>query len=483
MFVQLYRKIKEYFNLRTIKKSGYLETNEDLKNLDIKPIYHYYTLGWKEHRNPSASFDNDMYLMANARFKIRMNPVLHYMKYGRFDERIVGPENKFKKSIHQLMKLYFYETTPIKTFPISHKRKRFNILFTEFNDDCLYNGQLNSLVIAILFANQYQFDLRIVANNPQEHTFFQFLNLYHLKEPKKIEFFARNSKQRLEISANDIFLCSDWMNACALLNTPEILGKIIYMMQEEETISYSHNDYYLKCLNTLKNNRLIPIINTKILYDDLIQNGYVNVKENGTYFEPICDKNVYHIENIQKKEKYALYYDAMASSEEDLFYFGLEVLNEAFNLGKLNPGEWTIYVKEDKKRPGFYFDSNVKIVELEPMHFLDYKAFLSTIDLYYTMDTTPNPRYSLLEACSLGCVGITNAQTNNSLENYSKNIITSSLNAENMLEAFQKGETLVKDIEQRKENYKNAHLLGEWQDAFKEVLPFIYKKIEDDQDV
>lgn len=55
-----------------------------------EPVEHYYYLGWKEGCNPSASFSNDAYLNYYMDLQEgRMNPLLHYEKFGMREKRKV----------------------------------------------------------------------------------------------------------------------------------------------------------------------------------------------------------------------------------------------------------------------------------------------------------------------------------------------------------------------------------------------------------
>ncbi len=492
MIHRIKKKIYDIKNINIIKNSGYFDENfyisnyPEILNTGMIPVNHYYYFGWKEHRNPSAEFDNNLYLSANNSFKIEMNPILHYMKYGQFDPKIVGPKTKFKKKVSDLLSKHFNESNPLKTFPILREKNRLNIIFNGFDKGCFFGGKATALILAIHFVNTYHYDLRIIAQNPEENIFYQFLELFKLKKPENVEFFATNLNQHLEISNKDHFLCTMWVNADAVLNTPEITGKIFYIMQEVETFFYDHGDYHLRCFNTLTDKRLIPLVNSKLLYDYLVKNGYENVKKNGIYFEPVFSKDLLKPshKSFTQKEKYNLFYYARPSHQRNIFYFGLENLNEAFLTGRLNPKEWIVYTAGDKNVPSITFDADVEVKDLGIMDWNDYCSFISTIDLCYSMIYTPHPSYPPLDSTTAGAVCVTNQYANKQdLSFYSKNIITAELKKESMLDALEKGAKLAKDLEQRKKNYNEANTIGTWDNAFKDSIKHMNKFLKDDQDV
>lgn len=483
------KKIKDVKNIKIIKESGYFDEDyyvsnyPEILNTGMIPVNHYYYFGWKEDRNPSEEFNNNFYLNINAPYKIKMNPVLHYMLYGQYDDKIIGPKTKFKKSVKNILNEHFGECIPFKTTPVTIKNNRLNIVFNGFDKGCFFGGKATALILAIEFVNQYNYDLRIIAQNPEQHIFYQFLELFDLPKPAKIEFFATDLEQNLEVSTKDHFLCTMWSNADAVLNTPLITGKIFYIMQEVETFFYDHGDYHLRAFNTLTNNRIIPIVNSKLLYDYFCKNGYDNVKKNGIYFEPVFSEKLLKPSknSFSEKEKYNLFYYARPSHQRNLFYFGLEVLNEAFITGKLNPKEWIVYTAGDAKTPNFFLDVDVEIVHLDVMDWKEYCDFVGTIDLCYSMIYTPHPSYPPLDTTTAGAVCVTNKYANKEdLSMYSKNIITSNLTKEDMLIALEKGAHLAKDMKQRKLNFKEAHTKGSWDSALAESVKHMHSYLKED---
>jgi serralysin len=54
----------------------------------MDPLRHYETYGWKEGRDPSATFGTNKYLAAYADVKAaKLDPLLHYVVFGRNEGR------------------------------------------------------------------------------------------------------------------------------------------------------------------------------------------------------------------------------------------------------------------------------------------------------------------------------------------------------------------------------------------------------------
>lgn len=484
---QIKRKIIDSNNIRLIKnsvffdKEYYLNINKDVSKAGLDPALHYYYDGWREGRNPSLKFDNNLYLEQDD--KIKINPLLHYEKYGKRSHKYKTFEIDARKKASTLINDFFKESTPLKAMAVSKLTcHRLNVVFNGFDSGCFFGGKATALILGILFAQKYNYKLRIISQDPEENIFYQFLDLFDLRYDGDVEFFATKTNQYLEVDQKDDFLCTMWSNADSVLNTPVITGKIFYIMQEVETFFYDHGDYHLRCSNVLTDSRIIPIVNSKLLYDYLINHGYDNVKNNGIYFEPAFSNKLLKPgkDSFNKKKKYKLLFYARPSHQRNIFYFGLDNLNEAFLRGVLNPNEWIVYTVGDESIPPFQFDANVEVKELGVMSWKDYCTFLSTIDLCYSMIYTPHPSYPPFDSLMSGAVCVTNKFANKQdLNNYSNNVITSELNKESMIKALNLGAELAKNSKQRQDNYSNSNINNDWNTAFKDVLKFMEKKLSD----
>lgn len=409
------------------------------------------------------------------------NPILYILENG-LEEDMVQKKLDLTITVSKLIEGVFRESTPLNTLPVESEKIRLNVTYYGFDSSCFFGGKATALILAVMFAKKYGYGLRIISQYPEKKVFYDFLELFNLEYEGNIEFYAIDeSNKALEVSKNDHFLCTMWSNADAVLHTPTITGKIFYIMQEVETFFYDHGDTHLRCYNSLTDKRLIPIVNTKLLYDYLLNNGYSNVK-NGKYFEPSFSKDMYSPskDSFKKKKEYKLFFYARPTHQRNLFYFGLNIINQAFLRGVLNPKEWKVYMAGDEDVPDFRFDAGVKITRLGVMDWKEYADFASTVDLCYSTIYTPHPSYPPFDFVTSGAVVLTNKfQNKGDLHMYSKNIISGELKEEDMLEKFAKAVALAKNPTQRKKNYEANTINRNWEDSFKEVLPFMHSKLTD----
>ncbi len=72
----------------------YIERYPDVRALGLEPIEHYLAIGARLRRNPSPNFDSIGYLRENVDVaKRKMNPLLHYARWGKREGRPLGLES------------------------------------------------------------------------------------------------------------------------------------------------------------------------------------------------------------------------------------------------------------------------------------------------------------------------------------------------------------------------------------------------------
>lgn len=461
-------------NIRLLRESElfdpdyYLERYPDVADSDLTPEKHYYFYGWREGRDPSAHFDNDYYLRENH---IRQNPLVHYLTGGKNDPAIKVATDL--DSASNLLQKYFQVCAPLCTMPVADRPPCLNVYFTGFDKSCFFGGKATALVLAVQYANACGCALRIIAQQPEAEIFGEFLELFSLDRPADVSFYATRSGERLEVGERDDFLCTMWENADSALHTPDVTGRIFYIMQEVETFFYDHGDRHLRCYQTLSDPRLIPVVNSQLLFDYLAANGYDNVRERGICFEPVFSSELLKpgADSFAEKERYTLLYYARPGHQRNIFYFGLQCLNEAFVSGRLDPKKWTVYTVGDTSVSTFVFDVPVPVKRLGVMSWKEYCEMLSTVDLCYSMIYTPHPSYPPLDAVTAGAVSVTNRFANKQdFSRYSDNIVSAPLQEAAMLDALEVGGRLAMDAPTRERNYRNSHTAGDWKTTFEPVV-------------
>lgn len=468
-------------NSNLFDENFYLNSYPDIRSDGIDPATHYYLYGANEMRNPSARFNTEAYIKLMG--KTGVNPLVHCVSYMKKHPDFL-PTELARTYVDDLLYGFFdRECVPLKTKTASIQRKhRLNIFFNGFDKGAFYGGKATALLLATTYCNKYNTDLRIIDYDPDPSVFKEYLEIFDLKANFDVSFYATSSNMYLDVDPTDDFLCTMWVNADSVLHTPTITGKIFYIMQEVETFFYDHGDYSLRTYNTLTDNRIIPIVNSEMLYDYLCNNGYNNVRDHGYCFEPVFSRKLLSPSktSFAEKKKHKLFFYGRPSHQRDIFYFGIEVINEALKRNIIDPEKWMISIIGDGTVPYFKFDVDVELESNGVMKLDEYCKYLSTIDLCFSMIYTPHPSYPPLDAVSAGAVSLTNRYANKQdFSRYSSNIVAADLNIESMLDGMKRAVKLAENVEQRRYNYENeTHTYGEWTETLSGAAEFMREKLE-----
>ena len=84
--------LKIQYKSKFFDSSWYCKHYPEVKQFHVPPVYHYHLLGWKRGYNPSALFHTNAYFSLHFDIKsIQMNPLLHYLRYGKSERRNILP--------------------------------------------------------------------------------------------------------------------------------------------------------------------------------------------------------------------------------------------------------------------------------------------------------------------------------------------------------------------------------------------------------
>jgi hypothetical protein len=415
----------------------------------------------------------------------------HRVTNNLLEHKVFPAINRYKHRINdnrpmnvtQLVNREFMWSQPFDTKKTANSKTRINILYNDFDAKSFFGGKATALIVANLLAHQFKYDLRIIGTNIHPEVYDIFLNTFGMEKIDSIEFQDFNKNNRLEVGSEDYFIATNAQNAQSVLDNSLLKNrdKLFYMMQEVETMFYDHGDRYLITSQVMKSPSIVPIVNTKLLYDWFCDNEYNNVKNRGVFFEPafpLAYKNKFP--EKKPKKPYKLFFYARPGHQRNLFYFGIKTLNQVFLSGTLDPKDWVIYISDDGTTPLFTLDSEVKVEKIKPMDWLEYNEFLRGVDITYSMIYTPHPSYPPLDTAMIGGVCVTNKYKNKqSLSNYSKNIVTADLTESAMMEAFSVADKIVRDDELRKKNYSHNNINEDWEKSLDHVIKYMRDTVED----
>ena len=457
-------KIKQTPRNKTIMK----KIHEIFKNLLKKRV---------NQKREKIDFDEAYYLqtypdVANA----NIDPHFHYVHYGRAEGRhgvapIRQQETLNDENISDALRLPYYSSfSKLNVFLIYNTNKtRISLITDSINKGSLYGGVGTAIILASLMANEKNSPLRIITRTEKaiQDNLEKMLNIYGIQLKHEPEFvFASNTKNNaIDILPDELFITTSWWTTLSTMQSVPI-NSIIYLLQEDERMFYPYGDDHLRCTNILKNKQIKFFINTQLLYNYFISEGFTNIAENGTWFEPAFPKQIYYRREKYNANKKILMFYARPDHARNLFYFGIELIEKAIRLGIINLSIWNI-VLVGKNIPDFYFFNQYKPHTLENLGWSEYAELIGKVDLGLSLMYTPHPSYPPLDLAASGAVVVTNTFANKeALHLYSPNIISASLEHDALLEALEKGIRLASNKEKRENNHAANTLLSDWSQSF-----------------
>lgn len=367
-------------------------------------------------------------------------------------------------------------TTPLRTYTIpTSARPRVNVITDSVGSSSLFGGVGTALIFSALLANRLDAQLRVITRTeraqPQniEHLF----SLYNIKLKHEIVFqFAAFYDQAYEvdITKEDLFITTSWWTTAATI--PSVPSdKIIYLLQEDERMFYSFGDERYTCETILENKDIRFILNTKLLFDHLVQNGLAHLEHQGLWFEPAFPNSIYHSRSEKNaNKKFKLFFYARPNNPRNLFELGVTILEKAISQGVIDTDQWEVlFVGKDL--PDVTFSTGYSPTKCENLTWAEYADLLGTVDCGLSLMYTPHPSYPPLDLAASGAVVVTNRFGNKQdLSNYSENIICANLEADALVDALKQAIALAQNTSLRTSNYRQNQLLTDWGTAFNSVI-------------
>lgn len=392
-------------------------------------------------------------------------------------------------SVSEMMAKQFPITRKIKTFYEDRSGYRLNLVTDDISSNSLFGGVATALIFASLLCEKNNWTLRLITRNNlcNLNDYFEFMRMVEIKTPKEVEMYSdvvfggESFNRKLEIKKGDVFFATSWWSAKSIMDSC-ITNRIIYILQEVETFFYEYGDMRFLCDEIMKSYNIDFLINTKLLYDYLADNGYDNIKKNGKFFEPAFPKHIYYadVKRIlnEKNEKHRLFFYGRPRNARNLYYMGVRCLNRAILDGIIDTNIWDIYFAGKNDSEQFEFDNGYIPFFSNQLGWKEYADFARKIDVSFSLMYTPHPSYPPFDMVSSGAIAITNEFGNKKNLHYSNNMITKPLDEKAIVEGIEEAMKLALDTEKRLENYNSGLISRNWEDSFGELIDYFTTKIE-----
>ena len=377
-------------------------------------------------------------------------------------------------SANQLIVARFAHAVPMSVFQVPRSgEKRISLITDSINQGSLFGGVGTALILATLLAARRGARLRVVTRTERANpnNLHAVLALYGVTLDKEVEFaFAsiRSPQPAIDVFEDELFVTTSWWTTEATLASIAP-PRIMYVLQEDERMFYPGGDDHLRCSQLLTRDGLAVAVNTQGLLDHLISSGLPQLATTALAFEPAFPSNVYYRRPKPGGRRRLMFY-ARPNHVRNLFYFGLDVLDNAVARGIVDTEKWEILLV-GANIPVVQFCDGTTPRRVEGLSWAQYAELAGTIDVGLCLMYTPHPSYPPLDLAASGAVVVTNRFANkHSLTNYCANILSADLDLESMLATLQQGMQLAENEPERGQRFEAHRLQPDWQTALAPVV-------------
>ena len=387
-------------------------------------------------------------------------------------DNALGRATAVKPIVPEMVAAHFPVLRPIESFRSPGVPPRLTLVTDSINAGSLFGGVATAIVLAAEFAKATDRRLRVLTlTEPaiQENVRHVLDNAgVEYRGPVEFDFADVKKKRAIDLGEDEIFLTTSWWSThdTRRIAAPE---RIIYLLQEDERDFYPASDQRLRCAELLRDPRLRFVINTKLLRDHLVAEGFDNIARNGLWFEPAFPAHIYRTDRPPAAKKNFFFY-ARPHNVRNLFYRGLEAVDEAVQRGILDPAEWDFhFVGKD-------LDPELANLPYRPslsqnLSWAQYAALISRMDLGLALMYTPHPSYPPLDLAAAGAVAVTNRYgLKQDLSAYSSNIICADTDVASLVAALEVGARLARNQQQRAANSAANRINRSWSEALRPVV-------------
>lgn len=372
----------------------------------------------------------------------------------------------------------FTQCNAIRVFSVPRAAlERVTLVTDSISSGSFYGGVATAIILAVKLVESRGARLRILlrVHEAEAANLAKLLALHKLALTHEVEFaFVHYNDEHTEIDVfpGELFLTTSWWTTSAMMGSVSP-ADIVYLLQEDERMFYPHGDDHLRCTAVLSNPKLRFVVNTRMLLEHFKQTGLPNVAERGMSFEPAFPAEVFFPRARAAGEKRRFVFYARPNNLRNLFYTGIELIDDAVRTGLLDPATWDI-VLVGKDIPHVVFGDGYQPKVLENLGWQDYATLIGQADLGLSLMYTPHPSYPPLDLAASGAVVVSNRfGLKQDLAPYCANILCSELDRDAMRQALAEGVRLALADEERRRNYEGNRLQRDWHTSFAEVLRFV----------
>jgi SAM-dependent methyltransferase len=363
---------------------------------------------------------------------------------------------------------------PLSVFPVpTDGRTHLTILTDSLGGGSLFGGVATSLILSAMLARRLGASLRVVTRleRPDPSNFALVLRSHEIEWDGDVEFAFSpiDGRSSFPWRAGEVFLTTSWWSTWSALRSVDP-KRVLYLLQEDERLFYPAGDEQILCGEVLADPRIRFAVNTAMLHEHLVAEGFENIAANGVSFEPAFPESIYYRDTWRRAAHRRFFFYARPNNARNLFLRGLEAVEDSLVRGILDADEWELHFVGPGV-PDVSLPSGARPRTSEQLPLPEYGALLRSVDVGLSLMTSPHPSYPPLDLAACGAVAVTSRfGPKQSLDRYSDNIICTDLRRDSIVEGIAAAATLAADEEQRRLNYESQRLSRSWASSLGQLV-------------
>lgn len=385
-------------------------------------------------------------------------------------------------SVDELVASRFPLLRPLSVFPVpSDGRLHLTVVTDSVSKGSLFGGVGTSMILAAMIARRIGAALRVVTRTerPDPANFAMVLRAHEIDWTENVEFChspLEPGNSSIPYRAGEILLTTSWWSTWAALRSVDP-KRILYLLQEDERMFYPAGDEQIACSEVLSDPRIRFAVNTRMLHDYFVAEGFGNIAENGIAFEPAFPERMFFHDDARTGDRRGFFFYARPHNVRNLFVRGLEAVKDAIVAGVIDPGEWDLHFVGNGIPP-LRLPGDAKSIVSENLPWPEYAALLRSVDVGLSLMSTPHPSYPPLDLAACGAVAVTNRfGPKRSLDEYSENIVCVDVSRAALVEGIATAIELAADEPRRARNYREQQLSRSWLSSLDGVVDELVREL------
>jgi hypothetical protein len=386
------------------------------------------------------------------------------------------------KSIDDLVAERFPLLRPLSLYPVPAAAGRHVTMVTDsVSAGSLFGGVGTAIILSTLLARRLDASLRVVTRTeqPDASSIATVLRAHGIAWDGPVELLHSPpgaTSNGIPSDGSDVFLTTSWWSTRAALRAVDP-GRIVYLLQEDERLFYPAGDVQLMCHEVLADDRIRFALNTHMLRDFFVEEGFENIRENGIAFEPAFPETIYYRDRKTDNRASSFFFYARPNNDRNLFLRGLEAVSASIARDILSPERWDFHFV-GKDIPDVSLPYGVSPMCSENLPWPEYAALMRRVDVGLSLMSSPHPSYPPLDLAACGAVAVTNRfGRKRDLAQYSANIICADPTTEGLVAAISRAVDLADDDRQRTANEKSQGLTRSWEESLEPVVDTLARSL------